>query len=640
MNKYRSIACIALFVLAAGQIAHTAGTLPSHAPDANGERSAIPKTYQWDLTPLLPNDGAFEAALRRVNAEREGLGRHRGRLGDPRGLRECLDLYFRVRLATNKLTLYANLRFNTNQGSTEIQAMNDRALKAMNDLMAEASFIRSEILALDEAAMAGAYGAEPALDTYRVYIDGIRRRRARVLGPEGERLLSLAGDNLWAEIDLNELPSDFEKSFGGMLTDLLLPAVADEKGEEVRLTFSNYPLYRRSPDRRVRRDAVEGVFGALRQNEHVLAALLAGQANHTIFLARARGYERALDAYLDMEEIDPAVYHSLIAAVRANLGPLHRYVELRKKVLGLTDLHVYDLYTPLVPGKEMDVPYEEAMRILPEALAPLGEEYREMLVAGLDPANGWIDLYPHEGKESGAFSAGVFGVHPYVKMNYLNDSDGLFTLAHEYGHALHTHLAMTHQPYPTADYANFIAEIASTCNEKLLSDHLLRASSDKEEKLSILNELLESIRTTIYRQTLFAEFELAFHTAAENGTPVTAAFLDETYKRLIGDYYGDGFTIGENDGMEWAYIGHFYYKFYMYAYATGLSSGIALAEKIQSGDPAAREAYLGMLRAGSSRPPLDLLRGAGVDLTKPEAVEAAARLMDRTITEMEKLLGV
>ncbi|RPJ43118.1 MAG: oligoendopeptidase F, partial [Candidatus Latescibacterota bacterium] len=239
-----------------------------------------------------------------------------------------------------------------------------------------------------------------------------------------------------------------------------------------------------------------------------------------------------------------------------------------------------------------------------------------------------------------AFSAGVYGVHPYVKMNYLDVLDGLQTLAHEYGHALHTHLSMTNQPYPTSDYANFIAEIASTCNEMLLSRYLLDRAVTKDEKLGLLNELLESIRTTIYRQTLFEEFELAAHEAAESGTPITAAFLDETYAGLIRDYYGPGFTLGENDGMEWSYVGHFFYKFYMYTYATGLSSGIALAEKMQSGDPAAVEAYLTMLRSGSSRPPLDLLRSAGVDLTKPEAVEAAARLMDRTITEMEKLLGI
>jgi oligoendopeptidase F len=444
---------------------------------------------------------------------------------------------------------------------------------------------------------------------------------------------------LWAEIDLNELPSDHQKTFGAMLSDIPLPTITDETEKSVQLTLSSYPRYRRSPDRNVRREAVEKVLATLRTYQHISAGTLAGQANTSIFFARARGYDRALDAYLDMENIDPAVYHSLIAAVRANLGPLHRYVELRKKVLGLQDLHLYDLYTPLVPSTEMTLSYDRSVETLKKGLAPLGEEYVRVLSEGLDPANGWIDLYPHQDKESGAFSANVYGEHPYVKMNYMDDLDGLQTLAHEYGHALHTHLSMTNQPYVTADYATFLAEVASTCNEMLLSRYLIEHAKTKEEKLGLLNELLESIRTTIYRQTLFAEFELAAHTAAENGTPLTAAFLDSTYASLVRTYYGDGFIVGEDDGLEWSYIEHFYYKFYVYAYATGLSSGIALAEKVESGDPKAVDAYLGMLKAGCSKPPIELLRGAGVDLTKPDAIEAAARLMDRTITEMEKLLG-
>ncbi|MFH1277991.1 MAG: M3 family oligoendopeptidase, partial [Candidatus Eisenbacteria bacterium] len=569
MNRSR----LSVFIIL-GAVLLFPSAVPALTPDANMSRDEIPDLYKWDLSPLIGGDGAFEGDLAKVNGMRDRLGGYRGALGSPAKLRECLDLYFETRLATNRLTLYAGLRFDSHQTSTDLQAMNDRALAAMNALMAEASFIRLEILALGDGAMEKAYRTEPALADYRPYIDEIRRRQGRVLGAEAERVLSLAGDNQWAEIDLNELPSDHEKTFGAMLSDLPLPAITDEKGEEVRLTFSNYGRYRRSADRRVRRDAVEGVFGALRDHQHVLAATMAGQANFSVFLARSRGYETALDAYLDMENIDPAVYRNLIDAVRANLGPLHRYVDLRKKIMGIDDLHVYDLYTPLVSSVEAAYTYDDAMRILPEALAPLGEEYGRVLREGMDTGNGWIDLYPHLGKESGAFSANLYGVHPYVKMNYFDDTDGLFTLAHEYGHALHTHLSSTHQPYVTADYASFIAEVASTCDEMLLTDYMIARAKTKEEKLSILNELLESIRTTIYRQTLFAEFELAFHTAAEAGTPLTADLLDRMYADLIRVYYGDSFAIGENDGMEWSYIGHFYYKFYMYTYATGLSSGI------------------------------------------------------------------
>jgi oligoendopeptidase F len=637
MNRICSLVRTAALALLLGMVGAAAG--PRFTPDANMPREKIPNEYKWDLSVLLEDDDAFAPTLASVSADRERLREYRGKLSSPRSLRECLDLYFKVRLATNRLTLYAHLRFETYLESTELQAMNDTALRAMNELMAEASFIRQEILALDDEAMRAAYEKEPKLAEYRPYIEEIRRRRDRVLDAEAERILSLFGDNLWAEIDLNELPSDFEKTFGSALTDLPLPMITDENGEQVQLAFANYPRFRRSSDRRVRREAVEGMFGALRSHEHVFAGLLGGQANLTIALARARGYDTALEAYLRKDDIDPAVYTSLIDAIRANVKPLHRYVELRRKVLGLDEVHIYDLYTPLVPSAEMVVSYDEARSILPQALAPLGKDYVKVLAQGLDPANGWIDLYPHQHKESGAFSASVYGVHPFVKMNFFNDSDGLATLAHEYGHSLHTYLSMTNQPYITADYASFIAEIASTCNEKLLLDYQLQHADSKEQKLALLGDLVENIRTTIYRQALFAEFELKLHEAAEAGVPITASLLDDMYTDLIRTYYGPDFVIDENDGMEWAYVGHFYYKFYMYTYATGLSSGIAIAEKLQSGEKGALDAYLGMLKRGSSKPPLELLKGAGVDLTRPDAVEAAARLMDRTLSEMEKLLG-
>ncbi len=275
------------------------------------------------------------------------------------------------------------------------------------------------------------------------------------------------------------------------------------------------------------------------------------------------------------------------------------------------------------------MPFAEAVRIIPEALKPLGPEYGKVLTEGLDPASGWIDLYPSNDKESGAFSASVYGRHPYVKMNYQDTADDMSTLAHEFGHALHSYLSMQAQPYPNYRYVPFLAEIASTCNEALLSDYLIARAKTKEEKIGLLVADLESIRTTIYRQTLFSEFERLVHGFVEEGRPITAALLDETYRALVQRYYGPGFTVDENDGMEWAYVGHFYYKYYMYSYATGLSSGIAIAERVkEQGDPAVR-AYLTMLSGGCSEPPLDLLRGAGVDLTRPDAIEAALRRFDR-----------
>jgi oligoendopeptidase F len=488
--------------------------------------------------------------------------------------------------------------------------------------------------------LAKAYAAKDGPAEYRNYLDNLRRRRSRVLTPEAESVLQLAGDNLWAEIDLNEIPSPIESAFGAIMSDITWPKVHDADGNEVQLTLSNLGRFRASSDRAVREETMTKFFATLRQFQHAFAATLGGQFKLDVTYARARHYDTALEAYMDKDGLDTAVHDNLINTVNANLKPLHRYVELRKKVLGLDDLHIYDLYVPMVAAAEMDVTYEEALRILPAALKPLGENYGELLSEGLDPRSGWLDLYPSKDKRSGAMSASVYGRHPYVFMNYQNSLDNLSTLAHEYGHALHSHYAMTFQPYHNYRYVPFLAEVASTCNEALLSDYLVANAKDDAEKIGILAAELETMRTTIYRQTLFSEFERKVHGYVEEGRPITAALLDETYSDLIKRYYGPGFTVDENDGMEWAYIPHFYYKYYVYSYATGLCSGIAIAERVKSKGDEAVEDYLGMLKGGCSKPPLELLRGAGVDLAKPDAIESALQRFDRTVTELAKLLDV
>jgi len=638
MTKTRRYLAAAVAGVGLATAAAHAATV-AFTPDANLERAKVPDRYKWTLTPLFKDDAAFQTALGDAAKGTAALTTYKGKLKDAAQLKAALDAYFDLRLKLNKLTIYSQLRHDSEQKSAALEGNADRAQKAMADFTSSASFIRQEVLALSDAETKAAYAAQPRLADYRAYLDELRRRKSRVLDEQAERVLSLAGDNLWAEIDLNEIPSDHEKTFKGGVTDLQLPKIADEAGKDVQLTLANYPKYRSSPDRKVRASAVAALMKTLRGQQHVFASTLSGQVNHSIFLARSRGYPTALQAYLDKDNIDPAVYTNLVSAVRANVKPLHRYVELRKKVMGLPDLHLYDLYTPLLGGPKLEFTYEQSVDATLEALAPLGPEYVKLAREGMKPGAGWVDAYPNKDKASGAFCASVFGVHPFVKLNHLNDFDGLTTLAHEFGHAMHSHLSMTNQPYPTSSYVPFIAEIASTFNEKLVSDHLVKKARTPDEKLAILTNLVESIRTTIYRQTLFAEFELAIHTAAEQGTPLTSEFLARTYADLVRHYYGPGFTLDEHDGMEWAYIPHFYYKYYVFAYANGLSAGIALAERVQKGGVPARDAYLGMLKGGSSKPPLELLRGAGVDLTRPDAVEAAAHLMDSTLAEMETLLA-
>ena len=613
--------------------------LPPFEPDAAGERSAIPEVYKWDLGALYPSRQALIDAMAALDEKIPDLEACRGRLADPTALERCLKLYFELHDGINHATLYANLALATAQSDDPLRGLQQQTLALLDRLTSKAGFLRAELLQLDEASLERAYASRPGLATFRPYLDNLRRRRSRLLSEEGERLLALAGDNLWAEIDLNEIPSAHEKTFGALLADIPWPKIHDEQGQPVQLTLANYSRYRASASRQVRREAVTAFLGTLRQYQHALAGTLAGQYAFNVFLARARGYDTALEAYLDKDALEPQVYENLVATVGAHLTPLHRYVRLRKKLLGLDEIHLYDLYVPLLEGIETKVSFPQAREQIIKALAPLGETYLTVLREGTDPRNGWIDLYPSRDKQSGAFSASAYGTHPYVLMNYQDSVDDMFTLAHEFGHALHSHLAMTHQPYSSFRYVPFLAEIASTCNEALLGDYLIAHAKDRQKKAALLVERLEGIRTTIYRQALFAEFEWRVHRLVEQGTPVTATLLEKTYRDLIERYYGPDYSIDPDDGMEWAYIPHFYYKYYVFTYATGLSSGIALARRIVEGGESAVGDYLAMLEGGSSAPPLDLLRRAGVDLATPAPVEAALESFEHAMDELEVLLA-
>jgi oligoendopeptidase F len=619
--------------------AEVAADLPAFTPDSNAARSTIPEVFKWNLAPLFTSEEAWDAARLKILQDIPGLEAYDGKLAEPAALRACLELYFRLHSDANFVTLYANLRQSTAQSDETANAMVQRSLAAMAELMQTAAFIRREVLTLSAENLEAAYSVEPGLAEYRPYLDNLRRRADRLLSSEAERVLALLGDNLWAEIDLNEIPSPLESAFGALLTDIPWPEITDEHGEKVRLNLANYGRYRASDDREVRRGVVAALFGTLRQYQHALAATLGGQFQLDVDYARARGYDTALEAYMDKDGIDTKVYDNLVSTINANLPLLHRYVELRKKALGLDDIHLYDLYIPIVEGVAVEVPFADARTHILAGLAPLGAEYGAALAEGLDPTNGWMDLYPHRDKGSGAFSVAVYGPHPYVFMNYQDSLDDMSTLAHEFGHALHSELAMKAQPSSSFRYPAFLAEVASTCNESLLSEYLVGKATDPAEKAYLLVERLETIRTTIFRQTMFAEFERRVHGYVEEGTPVTAALLDETYSELVQRYYGPGYTFDENDGMEWAYIPHFYYKYYVYSYATGLTSGIAIADRVKTlGDPAA-EAFLAMLAGGASAPPLELLAGAGVDLTKPDALDAAMKSFEETIEEVENLIG-
>jgi oligoendopeptidase F len=631
--------CSTLFLAAAVMAsAGDIGSLPPYEPDANADRASIPGDYIWDLTVLFPDDEAWAVTLDETREKLDALDSSQDALSKPNGLAAYMEAYFAIELTANRLSLYASLQKDGDTTNAEYTGRHQQALKLTGQVMDEGALLRQAVLDYDTAALEAAYADAPALETYRPWIESLRRRAGRILDPEAERVLGLAGDNLWAAIDLNELPSPLETAFGALVSEMPLPMVEDAQGQEIQLTFANYGRLRASDDRRIRRDTVAGMFSSLRGFENTFAATLGGQAKFNVFLSRSRNYDTALEAYLDKDDLDPAVYLNLINTVRAHAPALHRYVELRKKLMGLDEIHLYDLYVPMIEGAARDLSYAEGAQVIVDALQPLGEDYSERLVGIIDPREGAIDVYPAATKDSGAFSASVYGVRPFIKMNFQDSYDDVSTLAHELGHALHSSLAQDGQPYLTSRYVPFLAEIASTANEVLLSKYMVAHAASDTDRAWYLSELVETLRTTIYRQTLFAEFELRLHELVEAGEPITAEKLNAVYGGLIEYYYGPGYTMDADDPVEWAYIPHFYYKYYVFTYATGLASGAAIAEAISTGDTAVRDAYLEMLSGGNSKPPLELLKGAGVDLTKPDAIAAALDLFDRTLTELEAIL--
>jgi oligoendopeptidase F len=609
--------------------------LPALKPDANMARSEIPPIYKWNLADLCPNDATWADDFKQCKTDLKTLK-------DSNTANE-LDIYlktfFDLDERINRLTLYANLQREVETTNQDVIARHEMALNLTEELMAEGAILRQTILKLSDEALSNAMRDQPAIKEFLPYINSLHRRVDHILSPAEERLLSLAGDNLWAQIDLNELPSASEKAFRAVISDMTLPVITGPDGKDVRLSFANYVRFRTSPDRNVRKNAVSALFTTLRNFENTFATTLGEQAKFSVFLSRARGYPTVLEAYLDKDALTQDVYMNLISTVRANVKPLHKYIDLRKKVLGYDEIHLYDLYIPMAEPASLEMNYNTGVGIILNALNPLGDDYTNQLKKGMDPANGWIDLYPCRSKNRGAFSAATYGIHPYIKMNFQDRFNDVSTLAHEYGHAMHSYLAMSHQPYLAWRYVPFLAEIASTCNEALLSRYMIDNAATDKEKAWLLSELLETMRTTIYRQTLFAEFELNVHQLAEAGKPVNAEKLNKIYGDLLRTYYGPNYSIDENDPVEWAYVPHFYYKYYIFTYATGLYSGIAFAEKILKEGPGARDAYLEMLKAGSSKAPLELLREAGLDLSKPEAIESALHLFDQTVDALQELLA-
>lgn len=590
-------------------------------------RSEADPKYTWALEDVYANNDVWKADLEKARALPAQLAAYKGHLGDSaQKLLEFLQLGDGISVLFDSLYGYAQRRSDEDTANSLYQGMTSQAMSAMVAVDAASSFETPELLAIPDDKLEQFYQEEPALETYRLALTRIRSKRAHILSDAEEKLLAAAGE-------MSQAPDSVYSVFAD--ADLKFPSATDKDGNSHPVTHGTYIPLMHSADRVLRKSAFASLYSVYGQFRNTAAALLSAQVKQLKFYADARKYDSTLQASLDGNYVPTEVYTNLISAVHENMAPMYRYVDLRRKLLGVDELHMYDLYTPIVSDVDVDIPYEEAKQTVYDALACMGDDYRAILKEGFD--NRWIDVYENVGKCSGAYSAGL-RKHPYVLLNYSGTLDSMFTLAHEMGHAIHSYLSNKHQPVAYSNYSIFVAEVASTCNEALLMQHLLKTTKDKKRRAYLINYFLEQFRTTLYRQTMFAEFELEINRRNERGESLTAESLNALYHELNHQYFGDDIVIDKEIDLEWARIPHFYYDYYVYQYATGYSAAIALSRRIlKEGAPAVKD-YIHFLSGGCSTDPISLLRGAGVDMASTAPIHDALQLFDELITEMEQLM--
>lgn len=580
--------------------------------------------FMWDFTHIFPTKEAWEDAYKEAEAMTAGLAAYEGTLGESAAaLQKALDAVNAAGEKLERVYLYAMLHKSGDNGDPEYQAMEARCVTLLVSYQMTTAFLTPEILSIPEETLAS-YMKEEGLATYRHMIEDMCRARAHTLDAARERMLA----------QLSDVAQTPDNSFTMLESvDMTFPTITDEEGREVTLTHGNFGVYRESPDQRVRRESFEKYFGEFKRYINTFAAMYAGSVKFDTFFASVRGHNSACEAALFSNNVPVSVYDSLVEAIHSRLGTMRQYLALRKRVLGLEELNMYDLYNPMLDSVEFKVTYEESKALVKEALKPLGEEYGKLLDKAY--AEHWMDVYENKGKTTGAFSCGVHGVHPYVLLNFTDTLDDAFTMAHELGHAMHSYKSSEAQDYANHDYRILVAEVASTVNEVLLTKYLLKTETDKKRRAYILNHFLEGFRTTVFRQTLFAEFERKAHEMEQAGEPLTAQSLNKVYRELNELYY-EGAVVNDLMEIEWARIPHFYNAFYVYQYATGFSSAVAIANRIlETGDASD---YLRFLSLGGSDYPLEELKVAGVDLTKPEAVLSALDVFQSSLDELEALL--
>ena len=592
------------------------------------ERKDTDPRYHWKIEDYFKTDADWEAAYTALEAAIPEITAFSGKLSDSADtLLACLQKNEALSLRLDHLYTYASMRLHEDSANAFYQGLASRAELLLIRYSAAVSFLTPELLAIPEEKLT-AFRQEKAADlaVYDHFFHSLLRQKAHTLSPTEEHLLAKTAELGGAPQQIFTMLND---------ADIRFPSIHTADGEELELTKGRYITFLESPDRTIRQQAFQNLYSVYMAQKNTLAATYAASVKSDVFFAEARSYGSAMEMALADDNIPLSVYDTLIDTVHQNLPLLHRYVSLRKRELGVDELHMYDLYVPLVPDADIKIPYEEEKKTVTEALAVMGEAYGNALTHGME--SGWIDVYENKGKRGGAYSWGSYGVHPFVLLNHNDTINSMFTLAHEMGHALHSYFTWEKQPYLYADHKIFVAEVASTCNEALLMQHLLKTTTDRTMRKYLINYFLEQFRGTLFRQTMFAEFEKITHSMAEKGEPLTWEGMNQIYHDLNVAYFGDDLVIDPEIDIEWARIPHFYNAFYVYQYATGYSAAIALSEKILKEGKPAIDAYLDFLSKGSSEYSIDLLKGAGVDLSTAAPIENAMQLFKELLDEFETL---
>lgn len=597
------------------------GTLPA--------RNEIETQYKWNLEGAYAEDSVWEAEYSGVSPLLDRISAMQGKLGESaQTLLDALKLRDEIGKAASRLFSYARMRRDEDNTISAYQALEDKARALWTRAQEATSFFNPEILALGREKIDEFTGENKGLAIYSHMFDDMFREQEHTLSEREETLLAGVSELASGPTLIFDMLNDADLTFG---------TIKDEDGTEVELSQGRYQRFIQSTDRRLRADAFHQFLGTYKKFRNTLATCYSTEVKKSIFYAKARKYGSALEASLSPDNIPVSVYDGLITAVHNNLPLLHRYMKLRKRILGLDELHMYDLHVPLVPETENSIPYPRATETVTAALAPMGDEYMAAVRQGFNSR--WTDVYETPNKSSGAYSWAVYGVHPFMLLNYQDTLNDVFTLAHEMGHSIHTYFAHKTQPYVYSDYTLFVAEVASTLNEELLNHYLLSSTDDRAVRLAVVNHSLEQFRATLYRQTMFAEFEKLAHERAEAGGALTAESLSELHYDLNVKYHGPEVTVDREIEIEWARIPHFYRNFYVYKYSTGMAAALALSRQIINEGAPAVERYIGFLSGGSSDYSINLLKGAGVDMTSPSTVESALEVFSERLDEMEKLLG-